>query len=176
MTNENKAGKTNILIMDDTHKLKPSNFELLRQLLNFETHTEKMLQIILFGENHLASKIDAQPALKDRIVIFGALTPLTYDEAVKLIDFRWKVAGGANLPFTQDALEAIYVYSKGLPRKISKLCTNALIRAASYQVTSIDKTIIEYVAKEVRLDDDGQETVKKVGRPKKVQKKDEDIR
>src|SRR3712207_9425285 len=102
----------------------------------------------------LATKIDRQPELKDRITIFGALTPLTYEDAVALIDFRWKVAGGSAHPFDDEALEAIFKYSKGLPRKISKLCDNALIRALSQELRIINKDVIEQVAHEVRLSDE----------------------
>ena len=68
-----------------------------------------------------------------------------------LIDFRWKVAGGDKHPFDTDALEAIFKYSKGLPRKISKIADNALIRAMSSELRSINKEIIDQVANEVRL-------------------------
>jgi general secretion pathway protein A len=144
-------GKTNILIIDEAQNLKPSNYETIRQLLNFETNTEKLLQIALFGQNELASRIDRQPELKDRITIFGALTPLTYDDAAALIDFRWKVAGGGKHPFEREALDAIFKYSKGLPRKISKLCDNALIRAFSLETQTVSKAMIDEIAAEVRL-------------------------
>jgi general secretion pathway protein A len=151
---EHAKGKTNILVIDEAQNLKPSNYETLRQLLNFETNTQKLLQIALFGQNDLATKIDRQPELKDRITIFGALTPLTFDDAIALIDFRWKVAGGDKHPFESEALEAIFKYSKGLPRKISKLCDNALIRALSNELKSVNKEIVEHVALEVRLLDE----------------------
>lgn len=148
---EHGKGKTNILIIDEAQNLKPTNYETLRQLLNFETNTQKLLQIALFGQNDLATKIDRQPELKDRITIFGALTPLTYADAEELINFRWKVAGGIQHPFEPDAIEAIFKYSKGLPRKISKLCDNALIRAFSSEIKKVNGNLIESVAQEVRL-------------------------
>lgn len=151
---EHSIGKTNVLVIDEAQNLKPSNYETLRQLLNFETNTQKLLQIALFGQNELATKIDRQPELKDRITIFGALTPLTFQDATALIDFRWKVAGGDKHPFEPEAVDAIFTYSKGLPRKISKLCDNALIRAMSNEVKNIDKGVIEQVAQEVRLIDE----------------------
>ena len=158
---EHSRGKTNILVIDEAQNLKPSNYETIRQLLNFETNTEKLLQIALFGQNELASRIDKQPELKDRITIFGALTPLTYDDAAALIDFRWKVAGGDKHPFDTAALDAIFRYSKGLPRKISKLCNNALIRALSLEEPAVSKDIIDEVAAEVRLSDEFEPAIKK---------------
>jgi general secretion pathway protein A len=148
---EHSKGKTNILVIDEAQNLKPSNYETLRQLLNFETNTQKLLQIALFGQNELATRIDRQPELKDRITLFGALTNLTFEDAVKLIDFRWTVAGGDKHPFDDGALQAIFKYSKGLPRKISKIADNALIRAMSEELQAINQDIIEQVASEVRL-------------------------
>jgi len=55
-------------------------------------------------------------------------------------------------PFDPEALAAIFKYSRGLPRKICKLCDNALIRVQSSGVKGIDKTIIDMVAEEIRLD------------------------
>ena len=157
---EHTKGKTTILVIDEAQNLKPSNYETLRQLLNFETNTQKLLQIALFGQNELATKIDRQPELKDRITLFGALTNLTFEDAVELIKFRWKVAGGDKHPFDNDALEAIFKYSKGLPRKISKIADNALIRAMSSNLQEIDREIIEQIASEVRLTEEFDKTSK----------------
>jgi general secretion pathway protein A len=167
---EHTKGKTTILIIDEAQNLKPSNYETLRQLLNFETNTQKLLQIALFGQNELATKIDRQPELKDRITLFGALTNLTFDDAVALIDFRWKVAGGDKHPFDADALEAIFKYSKGLPRKISKIADNALIRAMSSEIHSINREIIDQVANEVRLTEEFDNTTKNRGGKSKAKK------
>ena len=68
-----------------------------------------------------------------------------------MIGFRWRTAGGDKHPFDQDALAAIFKYSRGLPRKICKLCDNALIRVKSSGVKDIDKNIIDLVAEEIRL-------------------------
>jgi general secretion pathway protein A len=85
LVEEHQKGKTNVLVVDEAHKMKPPLFELLRQLLNFETSTAKLLQIILFGQNELAAKLDRMPELKDRVTIFGALTSLTREDADALI-------------------------------------------------------------------------------------------
>ena len=158
--------KTNILVIDEAQNLKPSHLELIRQFLNFESSTEKFLQIVLFGQNEFALKLDQTPALKDRIAMFGALTSLTKDDAKSLVEFRFQIAGGKKLPFTEKAWEAIYRHSKGLPRRICKICDNALIRAYSAGKRSVDEDIINLVAEELRLTPD--ESVKpRVGRKKK---------
>ena len=166
-------GKTNVLVVDEAQKMKPPLFELLRQLLNFETSTAKLLQIVLFGQNELAAKIDRMPELKDRITIFGALTSLTRQDADALIEFRWSVAGGHQHPFEASALELIFQSARGLPRKICNLCNNALIRACSAQMKRIERPVIEQVAQEIRLSSDANQAPvgKRPGRKKKPLKR-----
>jgi general secretion pathway protein A len=148
---EHNQGKTTVLVVDEAQNMKPPLFELLRQLLNFETSTEKLLQIVLFGQNELVTKIDRLPELKDRVTIFGALTSLTREDADAMIAFRWKVAGGEDHPFEAEALEAIFKHSRGLPRRICKLCDNSLIRAFSTEVQKVDRGIVDLTAEEIRL-------------------------
>ena len=168
LTEAHQQGKTSVLVIDEAQNLKPPLFETLRQLLNFETNTQKLLQIVLFGQNELITKIDKMPELKDRITIFGALSSLTRDDIRAIIDFRWKVAGGNDHPFTHEAIDAIFRYSRGSPRKLCKLCDNALIRAFSSELRTIEPPLIEQVANEIRLNDpEVSPTHKKLGRKKK---------
>lgn len=148
---QHHQGKISVLVVDESQRMRPPLFELLRQLLNFETSTAKLLQIVLFGQNELAPKLDRLPELKDRVTIFGALTSLTREDAAALIAFRWQIAGGNAHPFTQAALEQVFRYGRGLPRKICNLCNNALIRAYSAEERTIDKDTIEHVAADIRL-------------------------
>jgi general secretion pathway protein A len=166
---QHQQGRINVLVVDEAQRLKPPLFELLRQLLNFETSTAKLLQIVLFGQNELTGKVERQPELKDRVTIFGALTSLTREDADALIAFRWQVAGGEQPPFTQAAREAIFHYGRGLPRKICNLCNNALIRACSAEQRQVDVEIIEQVAAEIRLSQDAgaQPRASQVGRKPK---------
>jgi general secretion pathway protein A len=157
-------GKTPILVIDEAQTLHPPLLELLRQLLNFETNTEKLLQIILFGDNDLLHRLDRAPALKDRVTIFGALTSLSRQDSDDLIAFRYRVAGGSTLPFGQDALASIFKYSQGLPRRICRICDNALIRAFSHNLQTVDEAMITNIAEEIRLAEPSTPTRQKAGR------------
>jgi type II secretory pathway predicted ATPase ExeA len=46
--------------------LKPDMLELVRFLLNFETNIQKLLQIVLFGQNELATNLESKKELKSR--------------------------------------------------------------------------------------------------------------
>ena len=170
LTAQYEKGISSVLIVDEAQRLKPPLLETLRQLLNFETNTEKLLQIILFGQNELVTKIDRLPELKDRVTIFGALSSLTKSDMDEMIRFRWTVAGGSEHPFSEDALHMIYRFSQGTPRKVCKLADNALIRAFSNGLHQIDADIISSVAEEIRLTEAAEQPERKrPGRKKKVE-------
>lgn len=158
LVTEHKKGKTNVLVVDEAQTMRWPLYEVIRQLLNYETNTEKLLQIVLFGQNELISKVDRIPELKDRITIFGALSSLTQEDTRDLITFRWKIAGGDEHPFNTKALEAIFRYSQGTPRKICKLCDNTLIRLFSRELREADEAMVKDVAEEIRLTDNTAQT------------------
>jgi general secretion pathway protein A len=151
---QHKMGKTTILVVDEAQTLRPRNYELLRKLLNFETNTEKLLQIVLFGQNELLPRLDRVPALKDRVALFGALSGLTRRDTDDLIRFRWSVAGGRELPFTDTALESIFRLTKGSPRKLCKLCDNALVAIFLKGAYTADESVIADVARDIRLQEE----------------------
>jgi general secretion pathway protein A len=154
LIDEHHAGKTNVLVVDEAQTMTPPLFEVLRQLLNFETNTEKLLQIVLFGQTELAAKIDRMPEFKDRVTIFGALTSLTRRDSDDLISFRWRVAGGETLPFPDESLDTIFRITKGSPRKICKLCDNVLIHVMGQELQTAEADLIRQIASELRFDED----------------------
>jgi general secretion pathway protein A len=151
LVEQHKMGKTTILVVDEAQTLRSRNYELLRKLLNFETNTEKLLQIVLFGQNELLPRLDRVPALKDRVALFGPLSRLTRSDTDDLIKFRWNLAGGRDLPFTDAALETIYRITMGSPRKVCKLCDNVLIAIFLRGVSSADESVVVEVAQDIRL-------------------------
>src|SRR5262249_7554819 len=64
-----QAGQNTALILDEAHNLDASTLEDVRLLSNFETTTEKLLQIVLVGQPELKAKLDLPELrqLKQRI-------------------------------------------------------------------------------------------------------------
>jgi len=147
-----REGHTVILIIDEAQTIKNRNFELIRSLLNFETDRQKLLNVILFGQNELAAKLDARPELKSRVTIFGALTSLSREDTESMIRFRYRVAGGEDPPFNSRALDAIFRYSTGLPRMICTLCNTALTKAFVARARNVDVRTVDQSAAEMRIE------------------------
>jgi type II secretory pathway predicted ATPase ExeA len=130
--------------------------EEIRLLTNLETSSEKLLQIVLAGQPELDVQL-RQPQLRQlrqRIMFRCRTFPLSQDDLRLYVQERIRVAGGDGVPmFTDDALDAIYRYSQGIPRIVNLLCEHSLITAYAEQVKPVPKTVVEGVAAEFELDE-----------------------
>jgi general secretion pathway protein A len=120
--------KTVVLIIDEAQKLNEASLEILRVLLNYETNKFKLLQLVLLGQLELHTKVVNIPNFLDRVSFKYTLNPFGFNETKEMIEFRIRQAGyKANMQlFSEDAIEEIYQYSRGYPRKIIMTCHKAL--------------------------------------------------
>jgi type II secretory pathway predicted ATPase ExeA len=150
-----KQGEIVTLLVDEAQNLCDEALEGLRLLSNLETDTEKLLQIVLMGQPELETKLDdiKLRQLKQRITLQCRLTPLKNDEIGAYIDFRLNAAGyqGKGL-FQRASLEAIALYSKGIPRLVNIICDNALLAAFARTKKEISPDIVNEVAVDLRLE------------------------
>lgn len=148
---------TTVLIVDEAHDLPVDTLEELRLLSNLETTDDKLLQIILVGQPELDKKLDSVELrqLKQRIALRTQLGALNAKQTQEYIDQRLRIAGAdpvARPLFSEQAISAVYTYSRGFPRLINIICENALISAYARQSTTVSERIIEDVASEFRLE------------------------
>ncbi len=150
LINAYRDGKTVLLIIDEGQGIVGPQFELIRQLLNFETNTQKLIQIVLIGQNELRNKLRLKKALNSRVATRSTLEPLHFEDARSMVSFRVMVAGRQHPLFTENALKRIYDHSKGMPRHICMLGLNVLPLAVLNRVSIIDQDLIEQVIEESR--------------------------
>lgn len=118
--------KNVLVLIDEAQMMRGEQFELIRQITNFESDENKLVQIVLAGQNNLRNKLKLKRALLSRAAAVATLDPLTPEETADMIAFRLTVAGRHEPLFTPDAHEFIYERSKGVPREVIKVCMNAL--------------------------------------------------
>jgi general secretion pathway protein A len=138
------AGKNVVLFIDEAQQLKGPMFELVRQILNFETDDTKLISIVMAGQIELRYKLadKSKRALVSRIAVSSTLDALTMEETAGMINFRCQTANVEN-PFEADAIAAIYHYSKGVPREVIKLCGIAVQYAELNNLESIPADLVE---------------------------------
>lgn len=125
-------GRIAALVVDEAHKLSPDALEEVRLLGNLERRSEKLLQIVLAGQNELAATMNRDDCvqLKQRVSLRVALRPLAAADVGRYIACRWARAGGRQrAPFSQQAVELTARVSQGIPRLINVVCDNALMTA-----------------------------------------------
>ncbi|HUT25266.1 MAG TPA: AAA family ATPase [Sumerlaeia bacterium] len=153
LLDENAKGKTTVLIIDEAQNLTPAVLEQIRMLGNLETEANKLLQIVLIGQPQLAD-ILALPELEQlaqRITVRFHIGPLKRDEIYHYIRHRLHVAGAKiNISLTPAALNRIYHYSRGIPRRINLLCDRALLAAYVAGRFQIDAKMVATSEKEMK--------------------------
>ena len=149
------AGKRVVLVIDEAQNLDDSVLELVRMLSNFETASDKLIQIVLAGQPQLAENIGSPELvqLRQRVSIFARLNPFTAEETALYVAHRLRVAGyTSDMPlFTKDALALIAQASEGIPRNINNLCFNALSLGAALEQKPIDREIIRQVTADLDI-------------------------
>jgi general secretion pathway protein A len=145
-------GKVPVLFIDEAQLLKPDMLELVRFLLNFETNIQKLLQIVLFGQNELATNLESKKELKSRMYR-SALASLNRSDMENMIQFRFQVAGGERHPFTPDGLDELYKFTLGLPREICKVTDMALLRAMVNQTHEVNAALVRHTAEQLAVNE-----------------------
>jgi len=147
--------RQSVLIIDEAQNLSAEILEEVRMLSNLETDRDKLLQIILVGQPELRDILSAPGLmqLRQRIQINCHLQPLSAAEVREYISFRLEKGGNRNaLTFSDDAVEAIAAYSRGIPRLINILCDYIMIDAYSAQTRDIDGSTVHELATDLSFE------------------------
>jgi len=146
-------GRTAVILIDEAQRLTGKQLELIRVLLNFETPKYKLVQIVLAGQLELKYKLldESKKALRSRIFAPSNLSPLSPTEMRRVIEFRCLKAGSLN-PFSNEALQAIYNITSGIPRDVLKICQVLWVAAQKDGVEEIPVEWVEPMVKETELD------------------------
>jgi general secretion pathway protein A len=123
-------GRTVILIFDEGQKLPGFVIELLREFLNYETNTHKLLQIAIFAQCEFEAVLIEHANFADRVNLLHRLEPLSFRDTRELIRYRLRQSSTNPKPlplFTIPAMWAIYRSTKGYPRRVINLCHQSLL-------------------------------------------------
>ncbi len=139
-------GQQPFLIIDEAQNCSTELLEEVRMLSNLETDNAKLLQILLVGQPELAKMLSLEELrqLRQRISVVCHLNALSRSEIGDYIAHRLGVAGNQEaLTFMPDALDAIYVFSGGIPRLVNIVCSFVLLTAFTERVKTVNKGMVE---------------------------------
>ena len=155
-----EAGEKVVVILDEAQNFSADILEELRLLTNIESAREKLIQLILVGQLGLEEKLRLPELaqLRQRIGVNYRLLPISYAEVKDYIETRLAVAGATRPIFTPEAVEAIYAFSKGIPRVINVMCDLALFFGYTDKKSEIGRTIIRQVQESLNFPEPAERT------------------
>jgi general secretion pathway protein A len=90
--------------------------------------------------------------LKQRVALRCSLAPLNTGQVAAYIAGRVSFAGGDPVAlFTRDAVAAIAMRSRGIPRLVSVICDNALLNGFALGLRPVDGALIHEVCADLDL-------------------------
>jgi type II secretory pathway predicted ATPase ExeA len=149
-----EAGRRVVVFVEEAQGIALDNLEFLRLLTNLETATDKLLQIVLFGQPELDVQL-ADPRirqLKDRITLSLSLAPLTASEVADYLRARLAVAGyrGPDL-FPPALIARLAQLSGGLSRRINVLADKTLLAAYAGQTHTLTPAHLDAAAGDAEM-------------------------
>jgi len=142
------------LLIDEAQVLPDELLEEIRLLVNIETPSEKLLPVVLVGQQELADRLNQTSLrqLKQRIALRCALAPLDARDTAGYIAGRIRIAGGKSEQlFTREAVLTISERSGGIPRLINVICDNALIAGFASDRRPVTRDFVEEVCRDFDL-------------------------
>lgn len=148
-----RANKSMVLIIDEAQAMPKKTLEILRLLTNIETERTKLLQIVLFAQPELDTRLQ-DPGIRQlaqRITFSNTLEPMkgNYATISDYITHRLIRAGyRGDALFHPAAIKRIVKYSQGTPRIINILCHKALLLAFSEGAKQVKSKHVNLGAKD----------------------------
>ena len=133
------------IILDEAHLFPVTVFEPLRLLFSTDMDSQSLGVLLLVGQPELRRflKLTPHEAFYQRISTHFHLPSLDLAQTIAYVRHHVQLADYKAGPlFTDDALARIYENTKGVPRLINRLCTTALLVAASEKRQVVEESTI----------------------------------
>ena len=158
LLDENSAGRTVVLVIDEAQNLEPRVLEQIRLISNLETKTDKLIQIVLAGQPELGQLLARSELrqLSQRITVSYHLTPMDFEDSKAYVEHRLEVAGDWRAAlFSPPAFRQVFRYSGGVPRLINIVCDRALLFGYVAESREISGRMVKNAIAEIRKEERG---------------------
>ena len=147
----NERHLNSILMIDEAHVIDDqATLDELRMMLNLHAKGQFLITLILLGQPPLLEKISSLQPLKERIGVKYHLEPLDFENTMKYILFRIKVAGAKRGCFTKEAISTLHDYTEGLPLRINNICDRCLLIGFMGKAMLIDAKIVNEAIEDIK--------------------------
>ena len=147
-------GRRVLVCIDEAQAMPDNSLEQIRLLSNLETGTDKIVQIVMFGQPELSSKLNQQHMrqLRERITSSFYLRELNLEEVSDYIRHRLATAG---VPETKEifqprAIKHIARISQGISRRINILCDKSMLAAFADNSNEVTQAHAQQAGRDAR--------------------------
>lgn len=140
-----------VLLIDEAQMLPHETLEALRLISNLETESKKLMQVVLFGQPELDTRLkqDNLRQLRQRITFSYQLRPLLINETASYVEHRLTVSGYRGEPlFEPRALRMLHQASGGIPRLINVLAHKCLMLSYGLNVRKVSAKLVKLAIKD----------------------------
>ncbi len=153
LLDEHAQGRRNVLIIDEAQALGVEGLEAVRLLSNLETDTDKLLQIVLFGQAELDQLLRRRDLrqMAQRLSFSFTTKPFSDMSTAAYVRFRLERCAGigmARAVFSPAALRHLAKTSGGLPRIVNRLADKALLAAYAEDAAIVEPRHIRAALRE----------------------------
>jgi len=134
-----------VVVLDEAHLLTQPMLEQLRLLFSDKMDSQSLATLVLVGHPDLRRTLhlSVHEAFNQRLAVRYHLGPLDLEETIGYIKHQVRIAGyTAGSLFTDDAIQRIFEYTKGIPRRINQVCTTALMAGLIDQKSVLDESTL----------------------------------
>lgn len=146
LIDQHRQGLSPVLVIDEAQNLSIATLEAVRLLSNFETTSQKLMQILLVGQPELRTKLNSPELrqLKQRVGLRCHIGPLSPEETRLYIRHRLRIAGASDSGlFSDAAIQKITDYSQGIPRVVNIVCDHCLLSGFADSKRRIDAAMVD---------------------------------
>ena len=140
-----------VLLIDEAQVLPHETLEALRLISNLETESTKLMQVVLFGQPELDTRLkqDNLRQLRQRITFSYQLRPLLVNETSSYVEHRLVISGYRGAPlFEPKALRLLHQASGGIPRLINVLAHKCLMLSYGQNMRHINAKFVKLAIKD----------------------------
>jgi type II secretory pathway predicted ATPase ExeA len=150
LADNTRQGRHAVVILDEAQLVdNTQSLEALRLLLNFEADGQPGLTLLLSGQPALFPMLERMPQLEERLAVKCLLRPFTQQETGEYAAHRLSVAGCPYNLFQDEAIATLHALTRGVPRRINRLCDLALLIGYAEERSEISAAELKAVSQEL---------------------------
>ena len=142
-----------VLLLDESHDMRPEVLAILRILTNFEMDSRLVLAVVLAGQPGLSRLLERPDlaAVRSRLAHVATLRLLSRAESADYVAHRLTVVGAKTDLFDPKASDAVFEIARGNLRATGHLCRKALELAALENTDVVDANLVAAARKHLLL-------------------------